>query len=172
MTDTKKIVTAGLLLLAWASVARADDTRADDGLEGARVRLRTASTSEARTGVVESWTPAELVIRPEPDAVPLRVPRGEITSLEVSRGTRRHPLAGLLGGALAWGAIVGLTAAFSTLDESGLGAPAFIGGMLVVGTGVGALVQTERWEPVPASRLSVAVVPAPRGAQVRFSLRF
>jgi hypothetical protein len=68
----------------------------------------------------------------------------DVGSLQVSRGKRGNALKGVLAGAAAWAATVGLMAAFDTLDESGLGEPLVIGGYLATGAG-GEPVKTERW---------------------------
>jgi hypothetical protein len=68
--------------------------------------------------------------------------------------------------------VVGLVAAFDTLDESGVGEPLFIGGMLATGAGVGALVKTERWERVPLREASIQLSPVRGGLQVRVALGF
>jgi hypothetical protein len=94
----------------------------------------------------------------------------DVVGLEASRGKRRNTWKGVLAGAAAWAATVGLVAAFDTLDESGLGEPLVIGGYLATGALVGSLVKTERWREVglpsagrvgsrnrPGLRLEVAV---------------
>ncbi len=161
-------VAAALLLGTIGAQARAEE----EDLLGSRVRVRTMQPGEPRVGVLEESTPDELAIRTGGPGSPVRVRRGDIAGLEVSRGTRRHALKGLLAGALAWGAVVGLVAAFDTLDESGVGEPLFIGGMLAAGAGVGALVKTERWERVPVREASIQIGPVRGGLQVRVALGF
>jgi hypothetical protein len=123
-------------------------------------------------GVLEESTAGELILRTNGPSSPVRIRRTDVAGLEVSRGTRRHVLKGLLAGAAAWGAVVGLVAAFDTLDESGVGEPLFIGGMLAAGAGVGALVKTERWERVPLREASIQLSPVRGGLQVRVALGF
>ena len=101
-----------------------------------------------------------------------RVSRDNILGPEVSRGFRRHTVRGLVGGALAWGAVVGLYAAFGTLDESGVGEPLFIGGMVAAGGVVGSLFKTERWERLPVSAVSARVLPCRRGVRAEVVLTF
>ena len=120
-------------------------------------------------GILERATSSELFIRPSAADSLVEVRRSEVLKLEVSRGTRRNTLKGLVAGALAWGAIVGAVAAFDTLDESGVGEPLFIGGMLAAGAGVGSLVRTERWERLPVG--GVAVGPG-RGFHARVVVTF
>jgi hypothetical protein len=147
--------------------------RADSGadLQGARVRLETAGSTRL-VGVVSDADAASLVIQSSHQGAITRVPRGDILGLEVSRGFRRHTVQGLVGGALAWAAVVGLYAAFDTLDESGVGEPLFVGGMVAAGGLVGTLIKTERWERVPASAVSFGVSPHGRGLRVAVALRF
>jgi len=161
---------SGLLLLLGAAVAEARG--ADESLVGSRVRVRTTGRAEDRVGVLEGATPDELVIRTKGAASPVPVRRSDVLRLEVSRGTRRHTLEGLLAGAIAWGAIVGALAVTDSLPESGVSEPLFVGGMLALGAGVGTLVKTERWERVPAGTVSVGIGPAPRGLQARVVVRF
>ncbi|HEX9189574.1 MAG TPA: hypothetical protein VGB87_21040 [Vicinamibacteria bacterium] len=163
-----RITLAALLLGTMGAEARAGE----EDLLGSRVRVRTIQPGEPRVGVFEQSTPDELVIRTGGPDSPVRVRRADVAGLEVSRGTRRHALKGLLAGAVAWGALVGLVAAFDTLDESGVGEPLVIGGMLAAGAGVGALVKTERWERVPAGEASIQIGPVRGGLQVRVVVGF
>jgi hypothetical protein len=159
-----------LVLLLGTAVAEARG--AEESLVGSRVRVRTMQRGEPQVGILEGESADELVIRTKGAASPVQVRRRDVLRLEVSRGTRRHTLKGLLGGAVAWGAIVGLVAAFDTLDESGLGEPLVIGGMLAAGAGIGTMVKTERWERVAPGGVSVGIGPAAGGLQARVVVRF
>jgi hypothetical protein len=170
MTWTPCRIMVGVVMLSGAAVSEARG--ADESLLGSRVRVRTIQPGEPQVGVLEGATPDELVLRTEAAASAVQVRRSDVVRLEVSRGTRRNTLKGLMGGAIAWGAIVGLVAAFDTLDESGVGEPLFVGGLLAAGAGVGSLVKTERWERVPANGVSVGIGPSPRGVQARIVVRF
>lgn len=163
-----RITLAALLLGTMGAEARAGE----ESFLGSRVRVRTIQPGEPRVGLLEQSTPDELVIRMSGPDSPIRVRRADVAALEVSRGTRRHALKGLLAGAVAGGAVVGLVAAFDTLDESGVGEPLFIGGMLAAGAGVGALVKTERWERVPSGEARIQIGPVRGGLQVRVALGF
>src|SRR5512134_1353444 len=165
MTRRKWRVVVSLVLLGSVGP---ESWGADESLVGSRVRIRTAQKREPRVvGVLEEVTPDELLIKTKEAASPIEVRRSDILGFEVSRGSKRHTLKGLLAGAAAWGAIVGLVAAFDTLDESGVGEPIFVGGLLVAGAGVGSLVKTERWERVPAGRVSAGLGASPRGLQAQ-----
>jgi len=147
--------------------------RADEGsLLGSRVRVRALSPGHSWVGVLEESSTDVLILRTSGSGSPVRVARSDVARLEVSRGTRRHALEGLLAGAAAWGAVVGLVAAFDTLDESGVGEPLFIGSMLAAGAGVGALVKTERWERLPSGAASIQIGPVRGGLHVRVALGF
>lgn len=169
MTRGNWRVVASLVLLGTVGP---ESWGADDSLVGSRVRIRTAQQGEPRVGVLEKVTPDELLIRPRAAASPIEVRRSDILGFEVSRGSKRHTLKGLLAGAVAWGAIAGLVAAFDTLDESGVGEPLFVGGLLVAGAGVGSLIKTERWETVPAGGVSAGIGAGPRGLRAQVVFRF
>ena len=159
-----------LVLLCQASLAQAQAVGAS--LTGLRVRVTTGQEAKPVVGVLVDITPEVLTMSTDPSTAPVKVRRADVVDLKVSRGTRRHTLKGLLGGAVAWGAIVGLEAAFDTLDESGVGEPLFIGGLLGVGAGIGSLITHEHWERVPVSALAVSVAPRARGVAVGLTLRF
>jgi hypothetical protein len=140
-------------------------------LLGKRVRLQTGSSTPL-VGVVTNADSDSLLLQTSKQGGAFRVSREDILALEVSRGVRRQTVLGLIGGALAWATVVGIYAAFDTLDESGVGEPLFIGGMVAVGGIVGSQFAAERWEQVPVSAVSVRVVPRRRGAQAEVVLRF
>jgi hypothetical protein len=156
-------------VVAFSAVQLWADGGAD--LQGARVRLETAGSTRL-VGVVSDADAASLMIQSSPQGAITRVPRGDILGLEVSRGFRRHTVQGLVGGALAWAAVVGLYAAFDTLDESGVGEPLFVGGMVAAGGLVGTLIKTERWERVPTSAVALRMSPRRRGVQAEVVLTF
>jgi hypothetical protein len=162
--------TAALAVLVGTIVAGAHAD--EDDMQGSRVRVRTLSPGKPLVGLLEESTADELVIRTSGPSSAVRVRRADVVGLEASRGARRHAREGLLAGAVAWGAVVGLVAAFDTLDESGVGEPLFIGGMLAAGAGVGALVKTERWERVPSGQASIQIGRVRGGLQVRLVLGF
>ena len=155
-----------LVLLAFfgARLSAAEET-----LLGARVRLRTAG-SGALVGVVTASDEESFLVRRSGEDTLIRVPRSELTSVEVSRGYRRNTVKGLVGGALAWAAVVGLYATFDTLDESGVGEPLFIGGMVALGGAVGSLVKTEKWQRVSPGELSLRLAPRRRGFAAELAL--
>jgi hypothetical protein len=158
-------------VLLSAALGLAPESTADDaGLHGKRVRVDTG-VSVPFVGVVTEADADALLIQTSEGSV-TRVSRDNILGLEVSRGFRRHTVRGLVGGALAWVAVVGLYAAFDTLDESGVAEPLFIGGMVAAGGVVGSLFKTERWESLPVSAVSVRVLPHRRGAHAEIVVTF
>jgi hypothetical protein len=106
------------------------------------------------------------------------IPRSAVTRLEWSRGQRRHPVAGLIVGAVLGGAALGVLGAglcdaadcTGTTTKAAL-AGAALGGLS--GAGIGALVKTRDWADVPVSSVQVSVAPV-RGAglALRITLRF
>ena len=159
-----------LALLCQASLAQAQAVGAS--LTGQRVRVTTGQERKPRIGVLSEATPEMLTITTGGSVAPIKVPRADVVDLRVSRGVKRHTLQGLLAGAAAWGAIVGLEAAFDTLDESGVGEPLFIGGLLAAGAGIGSLIKHEHWERVPDSAVAVSIAPTKGGCGVRLRLQF
>ena len=161
-----------LVVLFSAELGSARPSAADEAdLLGKRVRVDTGASAPL-VGVVTDADADALRIREAARGSEVRVSRDAILVLEASRGFRRHTVRGLVGGALAWGAVVGLYAAFDTLDESGVGEPLFIGGMVAAGGLVGSLIKTERWERLPLSTVSARVRPAGRGVRAEVVLTF
>jgi hypothetical protein len=163
-------ITLGLVLLLGAAGVEAQEPNAS--LVGTRVRVRTVQLVEPQVGVLEGSTSDSLVIRTSPSASPIQLRRADIVDFEASRGVKRHTLKGLLAGGIAWGVIAGLVAAFDTLDESGVGEPVFVGGLLAAGAAVGSMVRTERWERVDLGAGSARLAPRTGRLQARIVLRF
>lgn len=163
---------AGLTVLALLGApgsARAQES--GGSLAGQRVQI-TSREAGSTIGVLVNVTPEMLTIAPERGGAPVAIRRTDVMDVRLSRGTKRYTLHGLLAGAAAWGAVVGIVAAVDTLDESGVGEPVFIGGVLAAGAGIGSLIRRERWERIPESRLSVSLDPVARGAVARVAWRF
>lgn len=160
-----------VLLLASIGVryVSADDQHT---LVGSRVRIETAGSAVPLVGVIADANPDSFLIETSSQGAAFRVSRNDIFGLEVSRGYRRRTWQGVAGGVLAWAAVVGLYAAFDTLDESGVGEPLFIGGLVAAGGVVGSLIKTERWEKVPVSRVSFRPSLHLRGVRAQVVLAF
>jgi len=107
-----------------------------------------------------------------------------VRRLDVSRGRGSHVGSGALAGLLLGiptGAIVGAVLGSQLMvGEGGGGADvgaavgaALVGASgLVIGTVVGALTKTERWEEVPLDRLRVSFAPRREGVALGLSIRF
>jgi hypothetical protein len=148
---------------------------------GAKVRLRTQTAPHSWVkGYLASASASSIAFVPE-GAPPLgasemRLPTESVTRLELSTGHKRHWLVGL-----AAGVVIGTALGF-TLDEDpvackyddnyscsrgeAVAASAF--GFGLVGTGIGALVKTDRWTPVALDALGPA---APRASGLAPRLR-
>lgn len=127
---------------------------------GARVRVRMLPAQHAVTGIVLAVDDTHLSVAPE-GAFALKIPVESITALDLSVGRKRHWLLGLGIGA-ASGVAIGFASSVDPFD-CGYDSPNFctrgeavgasVFGMSLLGTGIGALVNRERWLSVPV-RLS------------------
>ena len=136
---------------------------------GRRARVRTAAGA-THTGLLVAIDDGTLRIETEGGMLTLAA--ADVRKLQVYTGSRRRTNEGLLAGALAWGAIVGLMAAVSTLDESGVGEPLFVAGVVTAGGLVGRRFEKECWREVKDFGLAVAPVARGRGLQAQLALRF
>ena len=149
---------------------------------GSRVRLQTATTPGAWTkGVLTSADASSVSLVPEDAPVlgenRLSLPTPSLTRLELRTGSKRHWLHGLLAGAafgVAIGAVADVDSASCDSDYStsfcSRGEAIAAAGVTfaLIGTGVGALVKTDRWMPVALDALGP---PAPRVSGVAPRLR-
>ncbi len=136
-------------LLLAASTASAEG----DAIVNQRVRLRLLASPEAVIGTALAVTQERMTLQISGLDTRQEIPWRDVKWLELSRGKKRNTLKGVFAGAALWGAIVGAFAVGSTLDESGVGEPVFIGVLLAGGGLVGHGIQAEKWErvPVPAA---------------------
>jgi hypothetical protein len=128
--------------------AEAQPAPAGEVSVGERVRLTLLPTKESLVATLVATGDDRITVQPVSSPEKKEIDWADLGRLQVSRGKRGHTLKGLLAGAAAWAATVGLVAAFDTLDESGLGEPLVIGGYLATGALVGSLVRTESWSDV------------------------
>lgn len=150
---------------------------------GTRVRILSAcDTTGVRTGcdVVKgqllSRTLSELLIK-DADGVERRVHLAPGLRIQQSTGYRRHTLTGLAIGSavgLATGAVL-LADCTTGGEDDALCGPRLIVPVPVgaaVGTLIGALSRSERWEAVPESRASLHVRPMQGHTMVALVVRF
>jgi hypothetical protein len=138
---------------------------------------------ERHVGTLSALTAQIVTLRMEDTATEFTVPLDSVIKLEVHRGQRRHAGRGALIGSIVGvttGVIVGavVASAPATCEDLGWSEPcgaqlALAGGLFLgasgalVGTVVGALIRTDRWQEVPLDRLSVGLAPQRDG---RFAL--
>src|SRR6478672_4807046 len=138
---------------------------------GTRVRYFHPSEG-TQTGTVIALTPDTLEVRLKDRAEPAHLPLDQVTSLEVSRGTERHPKYakwGLLVGA-GVGALVGLAEGSTGSHSENCGSQelvchgSFAGGAFMGGAlgGIAGLIMgnipSETWVRVPLERRRISVV--------------
>ncbi len=174
-----------LLVLATSSAPLSHGAAQEPGQ---RIRLRTGSAPSAWVvGTLVFLDGDSLRIRVAGETAPVVVARPAVQRLEVAKGLKR---ATFEGGSIGFGlgviagAVVASTGAASrscggafvdlcAIDtEAHVVEGGLIGGAIggVVGAGLGYLVRTERWEPLPSARARVTL--ARRGAGLAVSLAF
>ena len=157
----RSLIFAGVLsaLAATASAQGPDNISISSVLAvGSRVRVTTAALPRTK-GLVVALDESAVTLAT--DASVMKMPLTSITALDVSLSRKRNWLKGAAIG-LGVGLIIGLTApvdtndcaaSFSQPNECSRGA-AIGNGLLgggVLGVGIGALIQTDRWSAVTLS---------------------
>ena len=172
---------AVLLVVPFATAAAQED-----GLPpqpGERVRLKACSpVCEKLKGTCAALSGDTLRLRTEDAAEPAAIPIASVMELEVQRGRKSNWATGAIVGfglGAAAGAIAG---AAVCADEacSGISAghAAFVAGAVggagfaIIGTVLGALTKSDKWEEVPLDQLRVSVVPGHDGVGLRVSVGF
>jgi hypothetical protein len=165
-------------LTALAGVVLALAAAVSPPSAGERVRVtRSAPAGAPLVGTLVGLDAEAVVVKPFPDAAPVRIAVSEVERFEVSRGRRPQPLQGALIGA-AIGTMPGLALTFGdySSDVHGSGpdplAVAAVGAAAgaALGAVVGWALKSEEWSPLPLASASASVCPAPGGG-VAFSLR-
>jgi hypothetical protein len=179
-----RIFSMAALVLAAAALAAAQEPPATTALStltvGSRVRVLSTAVQARLDGVVVEMDERALTVAPS-GGLPLKVPLGSITQLDVGLGRRGNARRGLVIGLLA-GLALGL--AFS-VDPGDCGfesdhfcsrGEAIAGGVLTfggLGAGIGALVKTDRWAPLTMGPPRPGITDARRrGVGVAVAFRF
>ncbi len=150
---------------------------------GARVRITAPYLSKRPlVGTVVTAGADTLKVRLESNAIPLAIPLGSVTRLDVSSGKKRNAGKGALiglfvggvAGAVVWAAYGERELVSRRSDEEFLffsstsdwfsctigGCAAFLGGVgLVVGNVLGGIIKTEKWKPVSLERMAIGITP-------------
>jgi hypothetical protein len=144
---------------------------------GARVRVTVRETGggeRVHVGALRSFDSSVLALGTDAGAHYISLPRSFITRVEISRGSRSQArLGALLGGVLG---LTGIVLADSVCGQdcnspkSGVIAAA-VGGGVLVGAGVGAMMHREQWESLPWAVGPARSTRFPAGTVV-LSLRF
>ena len=176
----KRLSIIPLAVLAFAPLTRVTAQEPPPVKVGDRVRVTAPGLGVPnRDGILRLLDADSLVMRPEYGGPSrLVIPLASLTRFEVHRGGKSHVGAGAGYGALA-GAVIGVGSAAILCSNATFGCAEFTGGVylvlggggavagLLIGSIVGALITTERWEEIPLDRLRLQVAPQRDG---RFGL--
>ena len=146
---------------------------------GARVRITAPSVADHRlVGTVVTLDADTLKLRSKKQAVLLAIPVSGVAKLDVNTGRKRNFLKGAAIGAVSvgsLGAVIGLGSgdddpddflAFTAGEKAMINA-IYLGGLgLVMGTLIGAIVKTEKWESVPVDRIRIGISPQRQGGMM------
>lgn len=148
---------------------------------GSKVRILAPTLVRGRLeGMVLEVDDDSLLVGSD-DRSPIRFSRQAITRLEVRTGRHRRALKGAIIGAGIGVATLGLAAAMYHGDGGGSSdakSTAALFGQFALGgaawgAGIGALIKTDRWSPVPLDRVHVGLGPTRgRGAALSVSVGF
>jgi len=152
-----------LLLLLLAVVALGDDSGDPTVAVGSRVRIRAPTlTSDRIEGTLIGVDESTFLVESK-DRERLTVPRDAVTHLAVSAGQRRWKLRG---------ALIGAGFGLLAIGAGGSQASPLVTCSALLGTGIGALVRSDRWQKVPLDRVHASVTPLPRGVALTVSFAF
>lgn len=146
---------------------------------GTHVRLKSSAIAGRPRGIVASVDEMAVTLTGD-GGRPITIPLASITRLEASTGRRRNALQGLALGAVG-GALLGFAFDVDSRDcgpdsdnfcsrGEAVGAGAFTFGLL--GTGIGALIKSDRWSTVSFVPVRAKVGQRQTGFGVLVSLRF
>jgi hypothetical protein len=189
MRENWRAVAASIVVLSAALLLPDEVRPAEPDLPisvGRKIRLEAPTVFQgAVQGTVIATDDSSLLINTE-QQMPLRVSRQAVTRLEVVVGRRRNARKGLIIGAAAGAALVGLVAATpkdslcppkeldvqECLDARSLFLTAGVPILALEGAGIGALIKSDRWSSVPIDKAHVTVTPTRHGLGLALSLRF
>lgn len=175
-TRSKGAIRSGLatalvsILLAPAPAPAEDLAWGTSVMVGSKVRLLAPGALQGRLqGIVSEMDEKTLVVLQ--DNRPVRVSRGAVTRLEVSTGTHRKTVKGMIIGAAIGAALFATEepsdsceGAVTICYTSRAGAMAWgaVGGA-AWGAGIGALIKKDRWSPVALERVQLTLGPVRGG---------
>ena len=138
-------------------------------IPGERVRVSVSSfikdqtlyqSRERFTGVIVAFHSDTLVLNSEGDFGSVTIPLRFIEKIEVGQGRKSNWLRGLAVGSIGGALTLGLIATQEAGKESQTAGTYFLEGAAVgglvfgaIGTGIGALIKTERWKKVPLDQV-------------------
>jgi hypothetical protein len=163
------------LALILPSLALAQQPPDGPVLVGSKVRILAPSVVGGRLEGTVSEIDEESLLMLQNNH-PWRVPRHAITHLEVSTGSHRQALKGMLVGAGIGAVIIGavrvpVAGCGNCLSSHGEAALLGLGVGAAYGVGIGALIKTDRWSPVPLEHVRLSVAPTRgRGVGVTASI--
>ena len=180
----KRLSIIPLAVLAFAPLTRVTAQEPPPVKVGDRVRVTAPGLGVPnRDGILRLLDADSLVMRPEYGGPSrLVIPLASLTRFEVHRGGKSHVGAGAGYGALA-GAVIGVGSAAILCSSNGcaeytgavylvLGGGGTLAGLLI-GSIVGALIKTDRWEEIPLDCLRVSLGPQRDGRfGLELSVRF
>lgn len=177
--QTRRLCAAAFALALAGPALAADEPPPGPVLTpGQRVRFATLTQPRRTATVVETGTDA-IVVSMAGGRQIVRVPLADVQHLEVSAGRRTYATEGGLLGAIPGAALGGVVGTAMCYDEEDCPAAtfavmgAFVGGTLsgLVGAGVGALFQSEKWERVETPHVQLQLGPASSRGGVAVGLK-
>ena len=164
----------GALVVAVALASEARSQEVAPVAVGNEVRIEAPKVTSGKIqGTIEEIGDKDWVLSKGDHLV--TVPREAITRLEVKAGRKGHAVEGFELGALAGvlgGSYLGLFNCSYADNSNGCFRGPFFDVAVpfaLVGTGIGALVKTDRWKKVPLERVRLSLGPS-RGRGARFSV--
>jgi hypothetical protein len=178
------VISVVTLLLGWAAPAAAQEpvelSLASTVAPGTRVRVVSTSV-QAVSGVVMAADETAITLVRE-DGPPLKVPMRSIVGMDMSIGRKRQWLTGL-----AIGAVTGVAMGFAVPVEPeycgyysnsnsycsrGGAVAGSVLGLGLLGTGIGALIKTDRWAPIVSPGASTRGAARGRSVQAGVAVQF